>query len=70
MFHGIEKELSNGEPWAFGKYSQLPPNIQLLLEQEDGQQDIWELTHQEADNDRINQLQFQKRSLAFKLPLS
>ncbi|MBD2215335.1 hypothetical protein H6G27_36845 [Nostoc linckia FACHB-104] len=49
MFHGIEKELSNGEPWSFGQYTQLPPDIQLLVEQEHIQRDIWELPYPQSN---------------------
>ncbi|BAY89952.1 MULTISPECIES: hypothetical protein [unclassified Tolypothrix] len=52
MFDSIERELSNGEIWSVGQYSQLPIHIQLLVEQEDGQRDIWELPEAKAETER------------------
>ncbi|BAY99808.1 hypothetical protein NIES37_37910 [Tolypothrix tenuis PCC 7101] len=69
MFHGIEKELSNGEPWSFAQYSQLPPDIQLLVEQEHIQRDIWELPDPQSKCHRISKLQFKKHISALKLRL-
>ncbi|QIR35934.1 hypothetical protein HCG51_03615 [Tolypothrix sp. PCC 7910] len=69
MFHGIEKELSNGEPWSFGQYCQLPPDIQLLVEQEHIQQDIWELPCSQSKCHRISKIQFEKLISALKLLL-
>ena len=43
MFHRIEREFSDGEPWSFGQYRQLPTHLQFLTEKEQGRQDIWEL---------------------------
>ncbi|BAY60098.1 hypothetical protein NIES22_01550 [Calothrix brevissima NIES-22] len=53
MFHGIENELSNGETWSFTQYSQLPVHIQLLVEKEDGQRDIWELPYPQSESNII-----------------
>jgi hypothetical protein len=69
MFHGIEKELSNGESWSFGQYSQLPLHIQLLVEQEQGPRDIWELPCPQSERKMVSKILFLKRSLAFKLGL-
>lgn len=47
MFHGIERELSDGEPWAFRYQTKLPSHLQILVEREIGRQDIWELPDNE-----------------------
>jgi hypothetical protein len=69
MLNGIEKEFSNGEPWSFRQYSQLPPNLQLLVDQEQGPQDIWELPNQESDRNRLIKPPHQRKNQAFKLRL-
>ncbi|MBD2137366.1 hypothetical protein H6F32_07150 [Anabaena sp. FACHB-1237] len=44
MFYGlIEQELSDGEPWSQRQQTQLPTQIQILIEQEQVKPDIWEL---------------------------
>ncbi|GAA6623971.1 hypothetical protein [Scytonema sp. NUACC26] len=47
MFYGIERELLDGEPWSFRYQTKLPNHLQLLVEQEIGRQDIWELPDNE-----------------------
>ncbi|MUG93558.1 hypothetical protein F7734_14440 [Scytonema sp. UIC 10036] len=47
MFHEIERELSDEEPWSFRYQSKLPNHLQLLVEQEQGRQDVWELPDKE-----------------------
>ncbi|MDZ7959234.1 MAG: hypothetical protein RMY34_15360 [Aulosira sp. DedQUE10] len=66
MFHNIERELSDGEPWSFGQYSHLPPHLQLLVEKEQGRQDIWDLPNQESDSNVLIQPTNQKPDAAFK----
>ncbi|BBD57685.1 hypothetical protein NIES2109_04520 [Nostoc sp. HK-01] len=43
MFHGIERELLNGESGLLAQYSQPPPESELLATQK---HDIWELPPQ------------------------
>jgi hypothetical protein len=47
MFHEIERELSNGEPWSVGYPLKLPRHLQSLVEQQQGRQDVWELPTKE-----------------------
>lgn len=47
MFHQIERELLNGEPWLMGQQSQ---PLQLLDEEEQKIGDIWEVSPQEHSN--------------------
>lgn len=47
MFHGIERELLDGEPWSFRHQTKLPNHLQLLAARELGRQDIWELPDNE-----------------------
>lgn len=44
MFNGkIEKELLEGEPCFFGQQTQLPLHLQLLVDEQQNRQDIWEV---------------------------
>ncbi|KYC38889.1 hypothetical protein WA1_33285 [Scytonema hofmannii PCC 7110] len=47
MFHGIERELLDGEPGLFRYQSKLPNHLQLLVDRELGRQDIWKLPDNE-----------------------
>ncbi|OUL31876.1 hypothetical protein [Nostoc sp. 106C] len=67
MFHRIERELSDGEPWSVRQYSQLPPDIQLLVEREQGIKDIWELPSQNYNNNAPNKNKKLKRFLLYPL---
>ena len=49
MFHRlVERELLDGEPWLVGQQSQLPLHLQLLVDREQGRQNIWELPEKES----------------------
>ncbi|KAF3889590.1 MULTISPECIES: hypothetical protein [Nostocales] len=48
MFHEIERELSDGEPWSFRHQPKFPIQLQLLVEQQQGRQDVWEIPEKEA----------------------
>ncbi|MFQ4141283.1 hypothetical protein [Chlorogloeopsis sp. ULAP02] len=51
MFNGqIEEGLFDGEPWSPGLQTKLPIHLQLLVEKEQGRQDVWELPNLESDN--------------------
>ncbi|BAY28916.1 hypothetical protein NIES2107_07540 [Nostoc carneum NIES-2107] len=50
MFHGIEQEFSDGEPWSFRQCSQLPPHLKLVVEHEQGQRDIWEFQNEKLES--------------------
>ncbi|MGF1939041.1 MAG: hypothetical protein RM347_032605 [Nostoc sp. ChiQUE02] len=55
MYFGkVEKELFCGEIWSIWQTTKLPDHLQLLVEQELGKRDIWELQSQESDNQPIN----------------
>lgn len=47
----FERELFDGEPWLLGQQSKLPLHLQLLVEQQQARQDIWELPKKEHNND-------------------
>ncbi|MGI2908724.1 hypothetical protein [Tolypothrix sp. VBCCA 56010] len=51
----VERELLDGEPWLVGQQSQLPLHLQLLVEQEQGRQNIWELPDKESRQNAQNQ---------------
>nr|WP_268896858.1 hypothetical protein [Hassalia byssoidea] len=36
----VERELLDGEPWLVGQQSQLPLHLQLLVERQQGRQNI------------------------------
>ncbi|MFQ4143599.1 hypothetical protein [Chlorogloeopsis sp. ULAP02] len=51
MFNGqIEKGLFDGEPWSPGLQTKLPIHLQLLVEKEQGRQDVWELPNLEYED--------------------
>lgn len=53
MFDGqVEKELLNGEPWFFGQKPQLPLHLQLLVDEQQNRQDIWELPKENSPETR------------------
>ncbi|MEH2234707.1 hypothetical protein [Nostoc sp.] len=55
MFFGkIEKELFCGEIWSIWQKTKLPDNLQLLVDQELGKRDIWELQSQKPDEKPIH----------------
>ncbi|MEH2383770.1 MAG: hypothetical protein V7K27_33600 [Nostoc sp.] len=55
MFFGQnEKELFCGEFWSIWQNNKLPDHLQLLVDQELGKRDIWELQTQEPDNQPIH----------------
>jgi hypothetical protein len=54
MFFGqVEKELFSGEIWSIWQTSKLPDHLQLLVDQEGVERDIWELQSQELDTQSI-----------------
>ncbi|OUL33431.1 hypothetical protein BV372_16395 [Nostoc sp. T09] len=67
MFHRIERELSDGEPWSFGQYSQLPLDIELLVEREQKIDDIWESPAKESNNNFLNKKKKSKRFFLFPI---
>lgn len=55
MFSGkIEKELFGEEIWSIWQTTKLPDHLQLLVDQELGKRDIWELQSQKPDNQSID----------------
>ncbi|MEH1813776.1 MAG: hypothetical protein V7K26_12980 [Nostoc sp.] len=51
MFSGkIEKELFGEEIWSIWQTTKLPEHLQLLVDQELGKRDIWELQSQKPDD--------------------
>ena len=55
MFNGlVERELLDGVPWLVGQQSQLPLHLQLLVDQEQGRQNIWELPDKESRQNAQN----------------
>ncbi|MEH2109654.1 hypothetical protein [Nostoc sp.] len=55
MFFGqVEKELFCGEIWSIWQTTKLPDHLQLLVEQELGKRDIWELQTQKPDDKPIH----------------
>ncbi|MBN3907195.1 MAG: hypothetical protein HWQ35_11710 [Nostoc sp. NMS1] len=54
MFYGqIERECLYGENWIISQKSKLPDHLQLLVDQEEVECDIWELQSQEPDDKPI-----------------
>ncbi|MEH2022758.1 hypothetical protein [Nostoc sp.] len=54
MFFGqVEKELCCGEIWSIWQTTKLPDHLQLLVDQELGKRDIWELHTQKPTNQPI-----------------
>ncbi len=54
MFFGqVEKELFSGEIWSIWQTNKLPDHLQLLVDQEGVERDIWELQSQELDSQPI-----------------
>ncbi len=54
MFFGqVEKELFSGEIWSIWQTTKLPDHLQLLVDQEEVERDIWELQSQELDSQAI-----------------
>ncbi|GAB1539925.1 hypothetical protein NUACC21_25930 [Scytonema sp. NUACC21] len=47
----VEKELSNGEVWSVGQMDKLPLHLQLLVEQNQGRQNIWEVPNNQTENE-------------------
>ncbi|MBD2342827.1 hypothetical protein [Anabaena subtropica] len=53
MFNGqVETELLDGVPWLFGKQPQLPPHIQLLVDEQQQRRDIWELPEKNSPGEK------------------
>ncbi|WP_292829123.1 hypothetical protein [Nostoc sp. JL33] len=50
----MEKELFCGEIWSIWQTTKLPDHLELLMDQELGKRDIWELQSQEPDNQHIH----------------
>lgn len=48
LFGQIERELLNGEIYSSWETHQLPGNLQLLIDQDQVKQDIWECQSQKA----------------------
>ncbi|MEH2127948.1 hypothetical protein [Nostoc sp.] len=54
MFSGkIEKELFGEDIWSISQTTKLPDHLQLLVDQERGKRDIWELQSQKPDDQPI-----------------
>ncbi|WP_414571561.1 hypothetical protein [Nostoc sp. CCY 9925] len=50
MFFGqLERECLYGEVWSVWQTTKLPEHLQLLVDQEEVQYDIWELQSQKPD---------------------
>ncbi|MBD2525209.1 hypothetical protein [Nostoc sp. FACHB-133] len=54
MFYGqIERECLYGENWTVSQKAKLPDHLQLLVDQEEVEYDIWELQSQEPNDKPI-----------------
>jgi hypothetical protein len=59
MFNGqFENELLEGESWFFGQQTQLPLHLQLLLDEQQKIQDIWELPKEKSPETRPIKMHF------------
>ena len=55
MFSGqVERECLHGEVWTISQKTKLPDHLQLLVDQEEVECDIWELHSQELDDKPIH----------------